>query len=151
MPPDIHVSLWAIIRKLFEDGVFCWNAEIWQEMNGSIPGEPGAWVKACNGESCFEIGSPKWDWIQYLGHYERIRKYYHDYISDYNGNRKGTVGLNDCSIVCLAKTLGLPVASMEKPCMQASGKRMRIPELCKREKVDHFDLNQLLRKEGLTA
>lgn len=151
MPPDVHVTLWSRISSLIDAGAFCWNTEIWQEMHGSIYGEIGEKLKEHNKSSCYEIGSDDWDWIQYLYHVENIRNGYKKYISEYNGNRKGTVSLNDCSIVCLAKTLKLPVASMEKPNRQPSLIRIRIPELCERENVEHVDLNELLRKEGLTA
>jgi hypothetical protein len=33
-------------------------------------------------------------------------------ISEYNGNRKNTIGLNDLTIIALAKTLGLPVEQL---------------------------------------
>ena len=151
MPPDVHVSLWKLIRGLIEDGVFCWNTEIWEELDGSIRGEAGEWLNSCNHTACYEVWADGWDWQAYLSHVESMRTGYYEYISEYNGNRKSTVSLNDCSIVCLGKTLNLPVASMEKPNLQPSAKRLRIPELCSLEGVLHFDLNQLLRKEGLTA
>ena len=56
-------------------------------------------------------------------------------ISEYNGNRKGTVGLNDVSIVALAKTLKLPLISMESNSFQSSITKVRIPGLCSLEGV----------------
>jgi hypothetical protein len=38
---------------------------------------------------------------------------YRRYISEFNNNRKDTVGLNDISIIALGRTLNLPVVSME--------------------------------------
>jgi hypothetical protein len=56
-------------------------------------------------------------------------------ISEYNGNRKNTIGLNDLTIIALAKTLGLPVVSSEKETRvdQDSNKRQKIPDICKRK------------------
>ena len=80
-----------------------------------------------------------------------MRVQYVGYISEYNGNRKGTVSLNDCSIVCLAKTLDLPVMSTWKRNRYPSEVKIRIPELCDREGIGHYDLTELLRAEGITA
>ena len=151
MPPDVHVTLWARIRGLLESGAFCWNTEIWDELDGSIQGEIGECLAGCNQEACYEVGAEHWDWGTYLENIEYVRTEYRDFISEYNSNRKRTVGLNDCSIVCLAKTLQLPVAIMEKPSGQASVNTLRIPDLCDREGVRHFDLTGLMRAEGLTA
>lgn len=151
MPPDVHVTLWGRIESLLEAHAFCWNTEIWEEIDGSIQGSVADCLKACHPDVCYEVGSDHWDWGAYLEHIEEVRVKYRDYISEYNGNRKRTVGLNDCSIVCLAKTLHLPVASMEKRGGQASMNRLRIPDLCDREGVGHFDLTELMRAEGLTA
>ncbi|MCY3627098.1 MAG: hypothetical protein OXG88_05605 [Gammaproteobacteria bacterium] len=60
------------------------------------------------------------------------------------------VNLVDCSIVCLGMTLELPVLSMETLPKQPSPKKMRIPELCMKENVLHYDVNQFLRQEGIT-
>jgi hypothetical protein len=152
LPQDIHVSLWQRIADLLENGAFCWNQEIWEEMDGSIYGgiENSLLVCQSNG-GCYEIGQDNWDWRQYLSHVNDIRSRYRSYISEYNGNRRSTIGVNDCSIVCLGKTLGLPVASMEKRNMHSSATKMRIPELCDREGIPHFDLNELLRAEGIKA
>jgi hypothetical protein len=75
-----------------------------------------------------------------------MRTTHHDIISEYNGGRKGTVGLNDVSIVALAKTLGLPVISMESPNFQSTDKRVRIPGLCAKEGVEHLTFNEFLTK-----
>lgn len=152
LPQDIHVSLWQRIAGLLKDGAFCWNQEIWEEMDGSIDGDIAYILKSCqeNG-GCFELGQSHWNWSEYLVHINDIRARYSQYISEYNANRKSTIGLNDCSIVCLGKTLGLPVASMEKRNANPSMKKMRIPELCDREGIKHLDLNEVLRAEGITV
>jgi len=151
MPPDVHVTLWSRIIELLKGGTFCWNTEIWEELNGSISGEVGESLAKCNEGMCFEVGVGDWDWPKYLEYVDLMRTEYGQYISEYNGDRKGTVNLKDCSIVCLAKTLQLPVASMEKPWRQRSEMKMRIPELCDREGIEHYDLTRLMRAEGLTA
>jgi hypothetical protein len=150
LPQDIHVSFWKRVSGLLEDGTFCWNQDIWEEMDGSIYGDIASSLQFCQDRGgCFEIGQDHWDWKLYLRHVSDIGKRYQSYISEYNGSRSSTIGLNDCSIVCLGKTLGLPVASMEKPTAHPSPKRMRIPELCQREGILHFGLNELLRAEGI--
>lgn len=151
MPPDVHVTLWHEIMRLIQEGVFCWNMEIWIELSPSVSGEIGECLALSNELVCFEVGIGDWPWQKYLKNVELIRAKYKDYISEYNGNRKGTISLNDCSIVCLAKTLDLPVMSMEKPNRQPSKKRIRIPELCEREGIMHYDLTELLRAEDITA
>ncbi len=152
LPQDIHVSLWQRVAALLEEGAFCWNQEIWEEMDGSIYGDIANSLQICQDNGgCFELGQDRWDWAEYIEHLNDIKARYAGYISEYNGNRSSTIGLNDCSIVCLGKTLGLPVASMEKQNVHPSPKRMRIPELCNREGIPHLDLNELLRAEGITA
>ena len=152
LPQDIYVSFWQRVAVLIEDGAFCWNQEIWEEMDGSIDGDIAESLQSCQDNGgCFELGQSHWDWNGYIAHVNDIRERYRPYISEYNGNRKSTIGLNDCSIVCLGKTLNLPVASMEKRNAHPSEKRLRIPELCDREGIKHFDLNELLRAEGIVV
>lgn len=149
MPEDIYVTLWAAVRERIKAGVFCWNAEIAKELE-SIDGQTGQCIKDCTDAMCFEIGVGDWDWQAYIAHVERCRVQYRQYISEYNGNRKRTVGLNDVSIVCLAKTLGLPILNMEAPNRhQGSDSRMRIPDLCIAEGVEPYDFVRFLRSEGI--
>jgi hypothetical protein len=76
---------------------------------------------------------------------------YESVISEYNGNRKNTIGLKDLTIIALAKTLGLPVVSSEKKTNseQDSKKRQKIPDICSKEGVIHMSFNDLLRAEGI--
>jgi len=76
---------------------------------------------------------------------------YASVISEYNGNRKNTVGLNDLTIIALAKTLGLPVVSSEKRVSSTTDteKRQKIPDICDKESIDHKTFNDLLRAEGI--
>lgn len=151
MPDDIHMTLWTKVRAMVEDGLFCWNEEIAVELN-SIPGDLGQTLQDCHEDCCHEIGSNGWPWQEYLEKVEELRIKYNQYISEYNGNRKNTVGLNDVSIIALAIVLNLPIVSMEKPNGNPSSeKRMRIPEVCTEEGVKHLWFNDLMRAEGITA
>jgi hypothetical protein len=95
-----------------------------------------------------EIGED-WDWDSYVSHVNRMRITYKNVISEYNGMRKNTVGLNDISIVALGKCLSLPVVSMESKAFQASPTRVRIPALCDLEKTEHYTFSEFLRVEGI--
>ena len=62
-----------------------------------------------------------------------------------------TICLNDLTIIALAKTLGLPVVSMERLVSEGPGtKKRRIPNICKAEGVEHLSFNDFLRREKLT-
>ncbi|MCO5064350.1 MAG: DUF4411 family protein [Rhizobiaceae bacterium] len=149
LPGDIYEGLWNRVQSLIEDSVFCCTPEIYAEML-SIMGSLGACIR--NHGNCLirEIGNGNWPWEAYLEHVERMRVVHESVISEYNGNRKGTVGLNDISIIALAKTLNLPVVSMEKANIyQPSTNKRRIPDVCALEKVKHMDFNDLLRAKGI--
>jgi hypothetical protein len=98
-----------------------------------------------------ELREDTWDWPTYLTHVDRMRVTYEKVISEYNGNRKNTVGLNDLSIIALGKTLKLPVISSEKKLATAqdSERRQKIPDICDLEGVAHMSFNEFLRKEGI--
>jgi len=141
--------LWDRVRKTVEDGKIGFNTEIMEEL-GSITGQLGECLQACAKSCCFEIGNDDWPWEEYIEHVEALKVTYEGVISEYNGNRKGTVGLNDISIIALAKTLNLPVISMEKANVyQQSETKMRIPDVCAAEDVPHIDFNTFLRMEGI--
>ena len=151
MPEEIHKTLWPNVVRKIEDGIFCWNGEIAKEMS-AIQGSVGLALRNANKSCCFEPGQNSWDWQAYLVTWKSWREKFNDYISEYNGGRKNTIGLNDLSIVALAHTLELPVVSMEKPNLsQPSQKRLRIPDLCKRVGVQHLNFNQLCREEGISG
>jgi hypothetical protein len=151
LPEDIFTSLWDRVKKVIEDGKICCNPEILEEL-GSIDGGLGDCLKACSAAMCYEIGDDKWPWQEYLECVETLKVKYEPVISEYNGNRKGTVGLKDISIIALAMTLKLPLVSMEKPNIyQPSTRKMRIPDVCKVEGVKHLTFNEFLRAEGITT
>ena len=149
LPENIFVSLWPQILSRVDAGMFCWNSEIAKELL-SLPGGVGDCLKR-NGEiHCYEIADDSWDWPAYVELIGNWHTQFENYISEYNGNRKNTIGLNDLSIVALAKTLRLPVVSMEKRNTgPQSANKMRIPDLCSRVSVQHLDFIELLLAEGI--
>jgi hypothetical protein len=151
MPEDIFTSLWSKIIDLICDGNFCCNAEI-AEQYTYIEGAVGECLKENIPIMLYEIEQGHWDWKLYIGHFTRMSHEYKQFISEYNGNRKNTVDLDDVSIVALAKSLSLPVVSMEGfDGGQQSDKKMRIPRLCDCEGVTHYTFNDLLRLEGINV
>ena len=149
MPETIYVSLWAQVTSLIHDEIFCWNVEIAEELS-SIYGAAGQALMACNGSCCLEVGVGDWPWPEYIELVNEWSNKYNAYISEYNGGRKNTIGLNDLSIVALAKTLGLPVVSMERQNFgPPSTTKLRIPDLCLIEGVKHYSFNEFLQNEGV--
>lgn len=149
MPEDIHPTIWAKIAELVAAGTFASTVEIYEELK-HLPGPIGECLKDNATSVQMEI-EEDWDWTTYLNHYEEMKVRHQAVISEYNGNRKGTIGLNDLTIVALAKTLGLPVVSSEKKTSvdQDSAKRQKIPDICAQEGVEHLSFNDLLRAEGI--
>ena len=152
MPEDIHPSIWAGVAELIASGKFAVTVEIYEEL-GHLPGPIGECIKANEENLQLEIEEESWDWQSYLAHYEEMKTKYAAVISEYNGNRKNTVGLNDLTIIALAKTLKLPVISSEKKlnALQESEKRQKIPDICDKESVVHMNFNDLLRAEGIKS
>ena len=150
MPEDCFGGLWDKVKGLVASGAFCCNAEI-AEQYEHIEGSVGECLIEHMPNMLFEVGVGEWDWSGYLQHVNRMTVEYHAYISDYHHNRRNTIDLKDLSIVALAKTLGLPVVSMEGfDGGQTSATKMRIPRLCICEAVQHFTFIELLRKEELS-
>jgi hypothetical protein len=150
MPEDIHSYMWGKIAELVTDGKFAVTVEIYEELT-HLPGPIGECIKANAAVLQLEIEEETWDWQAYLANYEEMKVKYEGVISEYNGNRKGTIGLKDLTIIALAKTLGLPVVSSEKKTSvdQESEKRQKIPDICDKEKVVHLSFNELLRTEQI--
>jgi Domain of unknown function (DUF4411) len=113
MPEDIHPTIWGKITDLISQSKFAVTAEIYDELK-RLPGSIGECINAHKMALQLEVEDDDWDWQTYLGHYEEMKVKYESVISEYNGNRKNTVGLNDITIIALAKTLDLPVISSEK-------------------------------------
>jgi hypothetical protein len=152
MPEDIHTSIWANVAVLVAAGKFAVTSEIYEELC-HLPGPIGDCIKANETKLQLEIEEETWDWKTYVAHYEEMKAKYESVVSEYNGNRKNTVGLKDLTIVALAKTLKLPVVSSEKrlSTMQDSDKRQKIPDICDKEGVTHMSFNELLRAEGIKS
>ena len=150
MPEDIHPSIWAGVAGLIDDEKFAVTTEIYDELS-HIAGTIGDCIKKNRDILQYEIEDDHWDWSAYLIHYERMKIEYESVISEYNGNRKNTIGLKDLTIIALAKTLGLPVVSSEKKTNseQDSKKRQKIPDICSKEGVIHMSFNDVLRAEGI--
>jgi Domain of unknown function (DUF4411) len=152
MPEDIHTSIWASVAALVTAGKFAVTAEIYEELC-HLPGPFGDCIKANQTSLQLEIEEDTWDWKSYLAHFEEMKARYASVISEYNGNRKNTIGLNDLTLVALAKTLKLPVVSSEKKlnALQDGDKRQKIPDICDKEGILHMSFNELLRAEGIKS
>lgn len=150
MPQDIHPTLWKQVEGIVTNGVLAATKEIYDELE-HLPGDIGACIKAHRDLILLELGDASWPWPDYRTHASRMQVTHRSIISEYNGNRKGTVGLNDVSIVALAKALHLPVISMEKRSIPPSATKVRIPDLCALEGVDHLSFNDFCRKEGIRS
>ena len=148
MPADIYGSVWDRVIPVLASGVIGVTIEIYNEMV-HIPGPVGDCIRECKAQLVLEVEQGDWDWQSYLNHVVQMQRKYEEIISEFNGGRRNTVGLNDISIIALGKTLGIPVVSMEALPAQISQKRKRIPEVCNIEGVLHYDFNEFLRKEGI--
>jgi hypothetical protein len=151
MPDDIHKSLWSTFCGSHLQGeTIAVTKEIHDEMC-HIPGTVGSLILACKSAMIFEVGDEKWNWSAYIGHVSRMQDVYKAHISDFIGGSKKTIGLIDISIIALAKTLGIPVVSMEDFVPENAGSiKRRIPNVCKMEGVSHLTFNQFLRGEKMT-
>ncbi len=148
MPEDIHESAWAKIKGCIEGGLFAVTTEIYNEMT-HITGTVGNCIRANHDALVFEIGEGEWDWNGYTQHATRMQDEHRQFIADFNNNRKGTICLNDLSIIALAKTLKLPLVSMESPVRNDGSLKRRIPDICKLEAVVHLPFSDFCRQEGL--
>ncbi len=149
MPQDIHQSMWARVEALILSGDVAVTKEIYDEMY-HIPGQIGDCIRANEALLVLEVEQQGWDWQTYLAHATQLQGAYEHVISEFNGGRRNTIGLNDLSIIALGKTLDLPVVSMEAPPNQISETKKRIPEVCNLEGVTHFNFSDFLRTEGIT-
>lgn len=148
MPEDIHRSMWAEIKAIFASGQIAVTKEIYDEMI-HIPGSVGDCIRDNEQNLVLEVHQGDWDWLIYIEHVSTMQVTYERVISEFNGNRRNTICLNDISIIGLGKTLQLPVVSMEAKVQQVSETKKRIPEVCGNEGVTHYDFNDFLRQEGI--
>lgn len=146
MPEDIYVSMWDRIQQFINSKRIVVTAEIYKELE-LTDGELGKCIKLCKPFMLMEVGNSNWNWGGYVEITRAIIKDHHDYISEYTGGSPKTICLNDISIIALAKTLHLPVVSMEAFLPIHSKKKRRIPNVCEIEGVEHLSFNDSLRKE----
>jgi hypothetical protein len=149
MPEDIHPTLWRKIENIVCSGRLAVTKEILDELL-HVKGGIGACLADNQSAMLMEVGEAGWDWSAYIGHNVRMQTDHRAVISEYNGNRKSTVGLNDLTIIALGRTLGVPVVSMEST-QPGSAARMRIPQVCAAEGVIHLSFNDFLRREGISV
>lgn len=135
--------------NMISDRKFVVTTEIYTEME-FIEGDLGECIRSNKVNLILEVGDSAWDFQTYIGHVQRMRIEYHPFISLEGTVKKNTVSLNDLSIIALAKTLSLPVVSMEKP-SGLSPKRKKIPDVCLSESVRHLTFNDLMRAEQISA
>jgi len=147
MPEDIHESMWNDIKQFIADGHAAVTREIFDEMI-MIDGGLGDFVRASQDLILYEVGSDDWSWETYLVHVTRMQDDYKSYISEFIGGSKKTVCLNDLSIIALAKTLDVPVLSMEAKVTDESALKRRIPNICDYEDVMHVTISDFLRLEN---
>lgn len=148
MPEDIHESMWQnFTTKCLESGIIAVTQEIYGEME-HIPGSIGQCIRQKKTELVMEIGGD-WDWGTYITHVNRMEDDHHNFISEYTGGSRKTVCLNDISIIALAKTLHLPVVSMEERVTSTSKRKLHIPDVCDLEFVEHLNFSDFLRREKL--
>jgi hypothetical protein len=148
MPEDIYERLWSELCERVEAGVFATTAEVYSELT-HLMGNVGNCVQVHKDKLLLEIGNDSWDWETYLQTYREAYPKYEPFISG-TGGSKVSLSVPDFSIVIMAKTIRLPVVSMESPCAHQVGTRKRkIPDVCAAEGVRHMTFNDLLRAEGI--
>lgn len=146
MPETIgmYSGIWIHVRSQIENGIFAVNPEIYEELC-RLRGQTGTCLQNNRDALVLEIGE-NWNWQGYLDIFDEMRITHQSVISEYNNNRRGTVGVNDVSIVALGKCLELPVISMESMSFQPSATKIRIPKLCELEHVEHLSFNDFLTR-----
>jgi Domain of unknown function (DUF4411) len=147
MPEDIHESAWVKIKEKISSGEIAVTREIYDEMV-HIVGSVGQCIKDSESELLLEVGEGDWDYATYTAEAARMQETYAAFIAE-NTGRAGTVGINDISIIALAKTLNLPVVSMESAVSNDASLKRRIPDICKLEGIQHMYFSDYCRAEGL--
>src|SRR5262245_10387567 len=112
IPEDIHVSIWRQVREVLESGQVAVTTEIYAELS-LLRGQMGLCIAQHKAELIMEVGDVCWNLKDYTGHSNALVAAYERYISEYNGGITRTVGMNDISIIALAKALSVPLVSME--------------------------------------
>lgn len=163
MPEDIHKTLWEeCIPRLIKSGCLAMTTEIYDELvklEGKVQKEiiskVGQIIKSNKNELVLEVNHDSWDWRKYIHNCNQMSEDYKEFISKGEFGPKKTVGENDITIICLAKTLEIPLISMEvavadaAPKLNISPKKKRIPDICKLERIEHMTFSEFLRKENI--
>jgi hypothetical protein len=103
MPEDIYPSLWNNVPDVIRSGCIAVTTEIYSEM-WRIRGKLGACISDCEDLMKLEVGDVRWEWKSYVAHMKRMENDHHEFISEYNGGSKKTIGLTDMTIVAMAKS-----------------------------------------------
>lgn len=149
LPLDLHPTLWNRVIAVIEADEIAMTTEIYGELNGSVEGLVGEVISASRALLVLEIGIGNWADAQYVSDVKYLLDRHRDFIAEYvAGNPRKTVCVNDISVIALAKTLGLPLVSMETSATN-SPKYRRIPDICRLEGVEHLDFNQFLRRSNV--
>lgn len=148
MPEDIHGNLWAEVRARIVAGNLAVTGEIFGELE-HIQGAMGDCIRENEVNLLLEVNDSSWPFEAYIEHAARMQVEHAQFIRENLGNKKGTVGLNDISIIALGKCLSLPVVSMEKRKAHQTVSLRQIPDICDAEKVPHMTFNDFLRAEGI--
>ncbi len=146
IPEDIHASLWLKVRATIQQGHVAVTKEIFDEAV-KIQGGLGDYMNNHQAVILYEVQKGNWNWQKYIGIATKMQATHKDYIREFCGGSPKTIGQNDLSIIALAKTLNLPVLSMEKT-VEPNSKKRHIPDICIAENVPHFSFNDFCRREG---
>jgi Domain of unknown function (DUF4411) len=146
IPEDIHPSLWKRVRGTIAAGHVAVTEEIFDEIT-KIRGGLGDYLDKKKALILHEVTKGDWNWQQYLKHANNMELAYKPYIREFCGGSAKTICISDISIIALAKTLKLPVLSMEKP-VDKNSKKRHIPDICAAESITHVSFNEFCRKEG---
>jgi hypothetical protein len=151
-PEDLFPRLWEQVHERIESGRIAVTEEIYEEL-AFLTGDTGACIVRSKSALVMKVGASGWDYSSYLTESTRIQTTYARFISENVGGRRDTICMNDISIVALAKSLGIPVVSMEVS-VTASGSsstKRRIPDICKSEGIVHLSFTDFMRREGIKA
>jgi len=149
MPESVPIyrPIWECVRRCIADGKIGVTTEIYEELT-HIRGELGACIHRHKSALLMEVDEG-WDGARYIGEYDRMRKVHAEWIAEYTmKSPANTICLNDLTAVALAKTLGVPVVSMESRAI-GSPKHKRIPDICDLEDVLHYSFNDFMTIEGI--
>ena len=146
IPEDIHPSLWKRVRETIASGHVAVTQEIFEEAV-NIQGGLGDYLNSSKSIILYEVQKGVWNWQDYIRIAAKMQTDHKSFIREFCGGSPKTVCLNDISIIALAKTLRLPVLSMEKP-VDKNSKKRHIPDICTAEDVPHLSFNEFCRREG---